>query len=110
MNNLQQLEEQLKKARRTVDDIRERRIRFASNAETISKLDAAWVRLGAAMADLSEYRNSLLRTGKRPSGRSPEAIPRDVPHNLSNIPASISSRRWSVAKRRVFNLVDGEGL
>jgi hypothetical protein len=41
MNDLQQLEEQLKKARRTVDDIRERRIRFSSNAETVSKLDAA---------------------------------------------------------------------
>jgi hypothetical protein len=77
LNDLQQLEERLNKARQTVDDIRERRIRFSSNAETVSKLDAAWVRLGAAMADLSEYRNNLLRTGKRPSGRSPEAIPRE---------------------------------
>jgi hypothetical protein len=62
------------------------------------------------MADLSEYRNNLLRTGKRPSGRSPEAIPRERSTQLSNMPAGFHAEMERRQATPVFNLVDGEGL
>jgi len=69
INGLRQLEERVNKARKTVDAIRERKIRFASEADTLSAFDAIRICLRRAIAHLSKYTRNVFAIWPRNTER-----------------------------------------